>query len=149
MGNTYDFFGLGPVLLVLGSTTEIRPYWSVTPARIQLMAKNCTIMWLNSRSKLMVQCDKSGRQILVTNKSANIWPEVFLSDWTDIHQWLNTWFTIWIGDGIRLHAVKFKNPKIKFKKRIFIVSETHRLIWNHTAWNKVNSGTISNDRFQV
>ena len=41
---------------------------------------------------------------------------------TDIHQCFNTWFTIWIGDGIRLHAEKFKNPKIKFKNRIFIFS---------------------------
>ena len=64
-------------------------------------------------------------------------------DWTDIHQWLNTWLTTSIGDGIWLHAEKFKNPKTKFKNRILIFSTKWewfeiKSIWIHFQSNLID-----------
>ena len=63
-------------------------------------------------------------------------------NWTDIHQWLNTWLTTSIGDGIWLHAEKFKNPKTKFKNRILIFSTKWEWFEIKSTWIHFQSNLI-------
>ena len=104
-------------------------YRTVSWSGLALLWFLCNLKWFFIANKALMS--KSSNQI-----------EYVPIDWIDIHRWLNTWLTTSIGDGIWLHAEKFKNPKIKFKNRILIFSTKSKWYEIKSTWIHFQSNLI-------